>query len=188
MSSRRLSTTVALASLALVLTLSACAGRPEPATPTPQVVPSATSLFPSRTPTITATSTATPPTIPPSPTPTATGMFMQASVYAVGRLSGDRLLVSITVPAAKTNPNLLNQDFTAVVDPSTLDCQVLPQYPDRLYCIGPDFFVNYQPLAAELSLYSADQGSPVLVTEFTIPALPTLTPTPSETPKPSATP
>jgi hypothetical protein len=172
----------------LVLALTACAPPVPEQTDTPAPGPGATSLFPSRTPTITGTSTSTP--LPPAPTatPTVTGAFLQASVYGVSRLSGHRLLVSITVPAAGTHPSILSQPYTAMVGTSTLSCEVLAKYPDRLYCSGPDPYVNYSPKAAELDLYAGDQAGPVFVTEFTIPALPTLTPTPSETPASTPTP
>lgn len=188
MSVHRLAHIASLTPIGIILVLTSCATAPPNPISTAVSGPSATSLFPSRTPTITATSTATPPPAPPTPTPTVTGTFMQASVYGVSRLSGRRLLVSITVPVAESYPAVLSRPYTAVVGPSTLVCEVLPQYPDRLYCSGPDPYVNYKPEAAELALFAADQAGPVFVTEFSIPALPTLTPTPSETPEPTATP
>ncbi|MGA9192143.1 MAG: hypothetical protein WBZ24_10445 [Anaerolineales bacterium] len=188
MPAHRIARIASLAPIGLTLVLAACAAPPLDPTPIAVAGPSATSLFPSRTPTITTTSTATPPPAPPTQTPTVTGTFMQASVYGVSRLSGHRLLVSITVPAAESHPSLLSRPFTAVVGTSDLDCEVLPQYLDRLYCSGPDPYVNYKPQAAELALFADGQAGSVFVTEFTIPALPTLTPTPSQTPEPSATP
>jgi hypothetical protein len=181
---------IGLAAFALAITACGAASRQQTSTPQPSRLPgaSATSLFPSRTPTITGTSTSTPTPLPPSPTPTITGIFLNASVYGVGRLSGHRLLVSITIPGADAYPATLNQGYSAVVGPSTLPCEVIAQYPDRLYCSGPDPYVNYEPEAAVLALYADGQAGPVFVTEFTIPALPTLTPTPSETPEPSPTP
>ncbi len=185
---RRKASIASIASLGLAVAVASCAAPSADLAPSPLPGASATSLFPSRTPTITSTSTDTPPPPPPTPTPTITGTFLQASVYGVSRLSGHRLLVSITVPAAETHPAVLDQPFTAVVGPSTLDCEVLPRYPDRLYCSGPDPYVNYAPKASELALYAADQAGPLFVTDFTIPALPTLTPTPSESPRADANP
>ncbi len=174
--------------ISIGLALSACSAPAPNPTAAPQAGPSSTSLFPSRTPTKTSTITSTPPPPPATFTPTITGTFLQASVYGVSRLSGRRLLVSITVPAARAFPSILSQPYAAVVGSSNLVCEVLPQYPDRLYCSGPDPYANYSPKAAELSLYAAEQSGAVFVAEFTIPALPTLTPTPSETPPPTVTP
>jgi hypothetical protein len=166
----------------------ACAAPQAAPTSTPSPGPSATSVFPSRTPTASATSTFSPPPPTSTFTPTVTESLFRASIYGVARLSRHRLQISIKVPSAESNPAILDRGYTAVVGPSTLTCEVLPQYPYRLYCSGPDPYTNYRPIGAELTLYASGRPNPVFAAVFTIPSLPTLTPTPSKTPKPSATP
>jgi hypothetical protein len=152
---------------------------------TPQAGPPPTSLFPSRTPTSPATLTVTP-----SPTPSAlpTPDFHDASVYGVAHLSRSRLLVSIVVPSARTDPQVLARSYSAQVETSRLDCQVLAQYPDRLYCTGPEPFVSFKAESTILSLYDGQSPGPIFVTNFTIPGIPTFTPTPSATATSSPTP
>jgi hypothetical protein len=179
-----------LLSTLLATALGSCGptGSPMPPTQaiaTPFTGPPPTSLFPSRTPTLTLT-----PTAPASPTPSPfpTPDFHDASVYGVAHLSRSRLLVSITVPGARTDPQVLGHTYTAQVESSRLDCEVLAQYPDRLYCTGPEPFVSFHAQSAVLSLFDNQSPGPVFVTNFTIPGFPTRTPTPSATASPTPTP
>lgn len=165
------------------------AGAPLPSSPEPASTspggPLPTSLFPSRTPTPSSTPTAS---ATASPTPFPTPDFHDASIYAVAHLPRSRLLVTISVPRARTDPQVLGHACTAGVGPSQLDCEVLAQYPDRLYCTGPEPFISYRAESADLALYDQQSPGPVFVTTFTIPGLPTLTPTPSATASPTPTP
>lgn len=92
------------------------------------------------TPTYTSTSTPTP-TKTPSPTPTRTPSptssstlgpdFSGASLLGISLLDGGRLMVSVTVPGGVLG------DFRAVVQGRAFECLTLADYPNRLYCIGP---------------------------------------------------
>ena len=96
-------------------------------TPQPSITPRPTQTpVPSDTPTPRPTSTAT-------STPTSTPDPALAKVKFIGvswRPHYD-LMMSFQFPG----PVDASQ-YTVMVENETYDCQVLPQYPDRLYCIG----------------------------------------------------
>jgi hypothetical protein len=173
----------------LALALAACnmpgtAGQETPTnTPAPDIAPSPTPP-PAASPTPVPVDTAPPaePTATPPPTATSGPDFAQASVYAVAHLSGDRLLVTIQVPGGVAG------NYTAGVSTSTLRCEMLSDYPDRLYCSGPEPYTNYTYKDATVSLYPAGSASPVFTADFQIPPLATPTPTPTKTPTPTSTP
>lgn len=177
---------VAAVGLAVVL---ACAlpGSAPTATPEGETAPTDTPAGEGATATQAA---AQPPTHTPVPsetptiTPTPGPNFGAASVYAVSHLGGDRLLVTIQVPGG------VEGTYQAVVGPSTLNCEILPEYQDRLYCSGPEPFQNYTSQQATVTLYSTVSGNTVFQTEFNIPPrpTPTPTPTPTHTPTPGPTP
>lgn len=152
------------------------------------LLPTATPIPPTATPVPPATETPTPvpptATAPPTETPTITPTegpnLAAATVYAVSHLEGKRLLVTLQVPGGITG------SYTAQVGTSNLNCEILDEYPDRLYCSGPEPFVYYAPQTATLRLFTPELIEPVFQTEFTVPAHPT--PTPTATKKPTATP
>lgn len=146
-------------------------GGEQPATETATPIPATDTPVPTEPPTETAVPSATP-TITPTPGPN----FGAASVYAVSHLPGDRLLVTIQIPGG------VEGVYQAVVGPSTLNCEILADYPDRLYCTGPEPYVNYAAREASLTLYSTSTGASVFQTQFNIPARPTPTPTPTDMP------
>lgn len=125
-------------------------------------------------------------TQPPAEAPTATPVpgpdFSAASVYAVSHLENGRLLVTIQVPGGVQGP------YQATVGPSTLSCEILSQYPDRLYCNGPEPYQNYTTQHATVTVISSDSGETVFQAEFDIPPRPTPTPSPTPTYTPTPTP
>jgi hypothetical protein len=187
-SSRHASKPIVVAGTALVLGMLACnlpgtgGTAAPPATSPPEIAASVTPALPSDTPIPAATETPSE-TPTPSDTPTLTATpgpdFSQATVYAVSHLTGKRLLVTIQVPGG------VEGDFTASVDSTPMTCEILAQYPDRLYCTGPEPYVNYSPKSAAFTLFPAGSPTVVFQTTFTIPGLPTPTPTPSKTPSPT---
>ncbi|MGA9532517.1 MAG: hypothetical protein WBR18_07355 [Anaerolineales bacterium] len=175
--------------LLLALALASCNLPLAGPTPVP-TADSGSAIGPSATPPQLATSTSAPTDTPPpaapteTPVPTATAgpNFAQASVYAVSHLSGNRLLVTIQIPGG------VSGNYSAGVGTSTLRCEILSQYPDRLYCSGPEPYTNYQYKQATVSLYPAGSAEAVFQGDFQIPPLPTPTPTPTETPTLTPTP
>lgn len=172
-------TALAMGMLACNLPSTAGSSAPPAATSPPEVAASSTPALPSDTPVPAATETPSE-TPTPSDTPTLTATpgpdFSQATVYAVSHLGGSRLLVTIQVPGG------VEGDFTASVDSTPMTCEILDKYPDRLYCTGPEPYVNYGPKTAQFSLFPAGSATLVFQTSFTIPPRPTPTPTPSKTP------
>lgn len=122
-----------------------------------------------------------PPTETPTITPTQGPDFSAASVYAVSHLQGSRLLVTIQIPGG------VEGIYQATVGPSTLNCEILSEYPDRLYCNGPEPYQNYTSQHATLTVYSSDTGNTVFQVEFNIPPRPTPTPTATATYTPTPT-
>jgi hypothetical protein len=120
------------------------------------------------------------PSATPTITPTQGPNFAAASVYAVSHLSGDRLLVTVQIPGG------VEGDYKAYVSNLPFTCEILPDYPDRLYCTGAEPFGIYSAKQASLEILSEADNTTVFQTEFTVPAIPT--PTPTKTEKPSPTP
>jgi len=176
-----------LALLSLIIT--ACnmpsSGESTPTdTPAPEIGPSATPPPVASATPLPADTEPPQPTTPPEPTATSGPNFAQANVYAVSHLSGNRLLVTIQVPGG------VSGNYSAGVGTSTLGCEILNDYPDRLYCSGPEPYVNYSYKNDTVSVYPAGSASAVFTSDFQIPpqATPTFTPTPTQTPTPSSTP
>ncbi len=163
----------------------ACTSPVPIATPTPTPPPPTLTPVPDLPSTPTPTPVPAEPTVPaapsatPTPIPTEGPNFAQASVYAVSHLSGDRLLVTLQVPGG------VEGSYTAQVQTSSLPCEILDEYPDRLYCSGPAPFINYAARTTNLQLFSPGGVEPVFSTEFTVPARPTPTPTATEEPSPT---
>ena len=57
-------------------------------------------------------------------------MFTEANVYSMSFPQDDVFLVTIEVPGGVAD------DYYALVDRKQYECEVLEQYPDRLYCSG----------------------------------------------------
>ena len=57
-------------------------------------------------------------------------MFIEANVYSLSFPQDDVFLVTIEVPSGVAD------DYYALVDHKQYECEVLEQYPDRLYCSG----------------------------------------------------
>jgi hypothetical protein len=147
----------------------------EPATPTVEP-PSATPA-----PTDTPPPTDTPePSATPTVTPTEGPNFAAASVYAVSHLPKDKLLVTVQVPGG------VEGEYKAYVSNLPFACEILDQYPDRLYCNGAEPFGVYYAQEATLEILTLADNITVFTAQFTVPAIPTPTFTP--TPKPTATP
>ena len=138
------------------------------ATPPPQ---EPTEPPPSQTPTPAV------PTETPLPTDTPGPNFGAASIYAVSHLPGDRLMVTVQIPGG------VEGSYTSTSATSNQTCEILPEYPDRLYCTGPEPFENYSTVSAVFRLFAESQVQPVFETEFNIP--PRATPTPTITPTPT---
>jgi hypothetical protein len=180
--------------LALVLAGIACnmpgQTTPEPAAPVeveesesemdqPMEVMASATPVPAATETPLPTDTSEP-TFTPSATPTSGPDFSNASVYGVSHMEKDRILISVEVPGG------VEGTYQASVGMVVLTCEILSEYPDRLYCSGPEPFENYQPINATIMILAMPGGSVVYESEFSLPARPTPTPTPS--PEPSPTP
>jgi hypothetical protein len=161
------------------------AGAPRAATDTPQSgqaetpVPEVATSTPA--PSETPVPSDTPePTETPTITPTEGPNFAAASVYAVSHLPNDKLLVTVQIPGG------VEGDYKAYVSNLPFACEILDQYPDRLYCNGPEPFGLYAAKDASLEILTAADNTTVFTTQFTVPPIPTPTFTP--TPKPTATP
>lgn len=171
-----------IACLALSLGLSACSFPSAPTvTPTRQPLPSPSDTqMPTPIPSATGTPSRTPaPTLTPTITPTPGPDFEAASVYAVAHLASSRLMVTISVPGG------VEGIYDVFIGDSRYPCETLPEYPDRLYCTGPEPYVNYSPEGARVRLfplYPEDPDQPLFEATITVPARPTptitLTPVP----------
>ena len=60
----------------------------------------------------------------------AAAIFTEANVYSLSFPQDDVFLVTIEVPGG------VKSDYYALVDRKQYKCEVLEQYPDRLYCSG----------------------------------------------------
>lgn len=149
------------------------AGQPEP----PIVEVATATPVPSDTPAPTDTPE---PTETPTITPTTGPNFGAASVYAISHLPNNKLLVTVQIPGG------VEGDYKAYVANLPFACEILDQYPDRLYCNGAEPFGVYAPREASLEIITATDNTTVFTTQFTVPAIPTPTYTP--TPKPTPTP
>lgn len=82
------------------------------------------------------------PTDLPPPTPTLSliatviaqpkPIFADARIYGIAHLQTGHLLISIEVSGD------LRGDYQAIVGNEVFVCNILPQYPNRLYCVGQD--------------------------------------------------
>ncbi|HEX9796280.1 MAG TPA: hypothetical protein VGA52_04750 [Anaerolineales bacterium] len=144
-----------------------------PPTPTPEPPTPTITLSPVPTEGATAAATAT---VGPS--------FSGANVYAVSHLSGNRLLVTVQVPGG------IEGSYRATVGSSSLGCEKLAEYPDRLYCSGPEPYQNVGYEHTTIYVFDQSNGQQVMQIDFSIPPWATATPspTPTSTYTPTATP
>jgi hypothetical protein len=119
------------------VSLSACAA-PAQALPTATQasirteLPSATPL-PSDTPRPTFTPTVTPTaTVTLTPTPTPDPGLAQAKLVGLAWMQGYNMLLSFNFPGP-----VQADAYLVTLEDHPYPCQVLAQYPNRLYCIGP---------------------------------------------------
>lgn len=127
-------------------------------------------VTPSSTVTPTASKTATP-TPSHTPTLTLTPTSRPCSVYSYSLLSDGKLLLAFNFSED------LSGNYTAVVDNQQFHCEILPQYPNRLYCHG-----TYPPVGkvVNINIYSFDPykdiGEQICYKSFKVPFIPTPTP------------
>jgi len=137
-----------LSMLCMVIILSACGtATPEP-TPTVPVEPPTATAIPTETAMPTATATETPvpsatPTITLTPTATFQADFSKAELYTAGPLANFRFLIVVELAEP------VQGEYYSLVDKNKeYSCEVLAEYPSRLYCSGPqaaaDDFVLFQ--------------------------------------------
>jgi hypothetical protein len=121
-----------------------------------------TTAVPSPTPTTEPTNTP----IPPTPTPTEdlstpTPDFSGASILNHGRLQSGNYLVTIQLPFE------VEEEYRATVDEETYDCEILEDYPDRLYCSGPDLSPGEYTIYVYF-LEQTDEEEALFSLEFTV--------------------
>jgi hypothetical protein len=146
------------------------AAAPQP-TPTPVITqpPAALAIA---TPTLTLIPSATPPSPTPTLTPlptsiTAVQVFTDYQFLGVSFPSGE-MMVSIQVPG-------IHGEFRAEANGFDYRCSVLPEFPDRLYCMGPTFWAGTE---VTLKVFPLQGNSEVLEVQFAVPQVPT--PNPSQ--------
>jgi len=107
------------------------------------------------------TSTTLEPTVSPAtPTIIHGSDFNGANVMNVGWLESGSLLVTLKVP------NGVEGNYRAIVDANEFTCEILEDYPDRLYCHGTGVKAGTQ---VDASWYLEGVELPVYETEITIP-------------------
>lgn len=163
-----------LLGLLSLLILSACAG-PAPA---PTLAPSATppretatraptfTPFPTETPQPTLTPTITA-TVPPTITPTLTPDASLAEIKLIGlawMMPQYDMLLSFQFPSA-VDPS----KYRVTLEDKEYKCQVLAQFPNRLYCIGQGAKVL---TTATIRLYQVGSSKPAYEKDYWIPYFP----------------
>jgi len=139
-------------------------------------------LTPAPSPTATPTSapTETPTPLQPSPTATSLGLatatatlllrqeFAEARIYRVGLLVSGQFLVTLLLSGQP------QENYRADVNGEVFKCQVLAQYPDRLYCTGPALPAGK---TAVIRVYPQEGEELVFRSDFFVPLPPSSTPT-----------
>lgn len=130
----------------------------------PAVLPTSTASMLTQAPVDTAT---------PSPTATISIGFPNARVNSYGfRSNGDFF---ITVDTGTT----LSGDYIAIVGNQEYSCELVPKYPERLYCYGP--LKQYGRIISLIIFKEGEVRTPLFETEFMAPLKSTATPTPTST-------
>ena len=109
----------------------------------------------------------------PSP-PTSAATLVPGDIYSYNILSGGDFMLVVQFEQP------LSGQYTALLDGKDFLCQILPQYPNRLYCHGP----NPRPGSmVDISIHSLEQNSLVFARSWQIPYIYTPTPVrPTPTP------
>jgi hypothetical protein len=90
-------------------------------------------------------------------------IFEYAYIYGMGHLNSDHLLVTIEVPSE------ISGSYHAIVGNEIFDCEVLPEYPNRLYCTGLTYDAGK---FVQLTLIDSLNQTIVFQTELGIPPNP----------------
>jgi uncharacterized OB-fold protein len=117
-------------------------------------------IVPSPSPTQKPLSTPVPKIVLPSPTSVAGVYFTDASIMSTGWLEDGSLLVTLHVPEG------VEGNYRAVVGGNEFTCEILENYPDRLYCHGTGVKSGVQ---VEASWYLEGIELPVYETIFIVP-------------------
>jgi hypothetical protein len=104
-----------------------------------------------------------------TPTPT----LLPGKVYSYGLLRTGEFMVVIQF----NEP--ISGEFTAIVDGKDFECEILPKYPNRLYCTGPNLPAGK---VVDININNtAEPGKPavpIYYASFRVPIIPTDTPRP----------
>lgn len=167
--SRAFRGTVLLILLA-TLALFGCGTAPTTLVPTETDIPTvevattpvATLPLPSETPTTpppTPTNSPVPPTVPPSPT--ADASLEDVKLIGMGWMEDYQMLLSFQFSSA-VEPD----DYRVAMEDKDFTCQVLAQFPDRLYCTGQGVKVL---AVANIRVYPAGSTTPGFEKDVWIP-------------------
>lgn len=159
-------TRIILGIVLLAFAVAGCEGEPLASTAASPVPTATRRLTRTVTPTLSPTSTLTPTlTMVPSMTPSANltppFAYGKIKIYTQGHLQGYRYFVAFKFPEK------VQVEYHAIVDKNKpYRCEVLPKYPDRLYCSGPLVGIL---IYATIDLYAKDRDTPIFTTRFFIP-------------------
>lgn len=131
-------------------------------------------LIPTLQPDLKLTPTSLPdPTNLPLPTPTLSQIatviaelkpiFEYARIYGVAHLQTGHLLITIEVPGD------LRGKYQGLIGNEVFECSILPEYPNRLYCIGQDV---HEGEIVQLSIIESRSQNTVFQEEVGIPPSP----------------
>jgi hypothetical protein len=87
-------------------------------------------------------------------------IFDYARIYGIGHLDAGHLLITIEVPGE------ISGNYHAMVGQEVFDCEILPEYPDRLYCTGPTSedgnFVQFKLIESRsnITVFQTELGIP----------------------------
>jgi hypothetical protein len=133
--------------------------------PTPSPIPTDTPI-PSETNILTATFTQSPSDTPPTATPNP---FDAAEILNFNHLGmGNNLLLVVF-----QFPDDLEGEYYAIMEDLVFTCEILDDYPDRLYCNGDNVKAGQQ---VTFEIFRLDNHELVYSEEFLVPQLPTATP------------
>ena len=135
-------------------------GQLRSSTPQATATVSPTPVISSPSPTQKSLSTPEPKIVLPSPTSVVGEDFTDASIMSTGWLEDGSLLVTLHVPSG------VEGIYHAVVGRNEFTCEILEDYPERLYCHGKGVKSGAQ---VEASWYQEGIELPVYETIFTVP-------------------
>lgn len=90
-------------------------------------------------------------------------IFEYASVYGLAHLENGQFLITLEIPGT------LSGDYQAMLGGESFRCQILAEFPNRLYCNGLTSFAGQM---ATLQLQDQKEGTVVFETEIGIPPSP----------------